>query len=235
MSEELDVRAKKYLKALSNEITYAITHLELAEKLLSYTLTHTNTVNLSPGFWSFTLTAHLDQGLLHLAKIVDTEDKSFSIYYFLRFAKNNISIFSKEALDKRLSAQGVDKHFKEILLRDSPVVDIPFLGKLEQPVKKFMPEIRNLRIWRNKKLAHIDEEFLSSDKLETLAKDFPLRRKETMEAIKELGEIVHTLYMIFESTDYQFGVVGVNDGLDRIFKDLTAHEKERKEKYGLKS
>lgn len=230
-----EVLAKTYLSKLTEEITLAKTHLEIAEKINGYIDTHAEAIDLAPGFWSFTRSAHIDEGLMTLSRLIDKRidrrNESFTLYYFLDFINSNPSLFSKSTFQNRLEGEA-DPYLISIVFKTLPDNVISESVELNKTIdEQFAVLFENLKVWRDKYLAHTDLHFLKSGELETLSGDYPIIREQAFDAINKIGELVDRLSIAFNGVTNTYSVGGLIQALDGIISDLAEYEVERKKRW----
>lgn len=150
----------KYYEKLIWETLYARAHLKLGERLENFKDDYHDELIQAPHFFTFTIRAHFDDSLMILSRILRRQRKALTISRFLDFVEQNSEIFSKEAFSQRMIGKS---NYKYEINSHTPITTKE-IKEDRQKLTDLQDTVRNLVTWRDKILAHIDEEFLVSDK-----------------------------------------------------------------------
>lgn len=198
---------QKYYDRLIMEALHARAHLNLWERFEKYKATsYIDELNQARYFFNFTIKAHLDDVLVTLSRILDRHKEALSIWKFLSFAEKNREIFSTQAFNQRMIKKpDYDKYWAEshkpITLKEIEE-DRQKLGSLEQTVN-------NLTAWRNKVVAHIDRQFLLSDKI--VSEEYPMQLQQLQEVVTTLFPILNRYSGAYNSSSYATSYPGEDD------------------------
>jgi hypothetical protein len=133
----------------------------------NYLAGHSDILNVSSAFFSFTLRSHLDSAFLHLARLVDQHRDAAGVDYLLRVAESHSTKFvhassavvTKSVLDDRTALAGLSRSIDAVVVR------------------------------RDKQLAHLDKAMLT--KPASIEADTAITYKEADELFVALSEIVN--------------------------------------------
>lgn len=138
------------ISALATDVMYARFHLDLLHIIWRARGQYTPEFAQSPWFWRLTEGAHLEAGLVKLARAYDTEDKGLHLSSWLDTIAENVSIFSEESFRARLAGNP----FVESLANRIRVPDQDQLAKDRESVSMGDPDVKRLIVVRHNALAH---------------------------------------------------------------------------------
>ena len=143
---------KRLLEALVDELIDAHDHFRLHQDLDAAIPDYQAEFNQSAGFWTFTLSAHMDATLLRLCKAYDLYEgkPSLNLRNFLETIEANLHFFEEPNFRERLK----DNPFVDSLAADPRKPDSAQLQKDLESVSNADPLVKKLTIWRNNYFAH---------------------------------------------------------------------------------
>jgi len=182
----------KYHDKLRSELNNISEHFEISENLAKLGSNYVPEINVAPTFFMLTLDAHRFATLMGINRMLDTDPHHLSLYKFLRFIKDNLSLFSDNNFQDRLQRMG---SFNELALRDrSPVSDETIDGDIQ---KLHDLPIPNVRRWRNEVLAHIQAvSVLQGVKISTR---YPVKMAQIEHAIATMHKMLNFYYLNYQS------------------------------------
>lgn len=218
-------RFLKYHNKLREELNWAHTHHEICKTLRKHTSDYLNEMNAAPLFFSLTIDAHLFTTIMSINKLIDEHSSSsLKMTKFFKFIEDNFSIFSDESYVKHLRAKGHDDedcgHWLKIRTRithDTIVED--------RQVIKNIP-IENLKDWRDKKLAHIDEVYVLTDT--KVSQKSPITSADMDKIINTLHGILNRYLLAYDGSGWELGLpAGVSDQIVYILDSIRFHRESR--------
>ena len=231
----LDAQSKyeRYYNSIIQEIINARMHFKLYKCLQESGKDYLKELNQAPGFFNFTIKAHLDAGLMHMFKVFKRQKDSITIEEFLDFVESNLELFSTEAFSKREAGSSYKKQIKN----HCPVTPQDVKND-RYKLDGFKQVIKNLMTWRDKKYAHIDKKFALGQI--DISKDFPIKLTELEDITTNVADILNRYSRAYDSSTYivdMVGTYGVDIVLGAIRLRLEEHRKqleELKKGYSLK-
>jgi AbiU2 len=213
---------KRLLEALVDELIDARDHFRLRQGLANAIPDYSVEFNQSPGFWTMTLTAHMDATLLRLCKAYDLYDgkPSLNLRNFLETIEANLHLFDEPNFRERLK----ENAFVDSLAAHPRKPDPTQLHKDLESVNKSNPLVKKLTIWRNNYLAHRSRTSALSAK--GFAEDNPILFSE-IEALIDNGlRIVNYYSDLFSATHYaSLAADDYKQILEAVRRDLDARER----------
>jgi hypothetical protein len=189
---------QKYHDRLIQEALYARAHLELWERLEKYRATdYLDELNTAPYFFKFTTKAHLDDTLLTLSRILDRHEDSLSIWKFLNFAEQNLEIFSTQAFHQRVKQK---PNYDEDWTKSHKPITPKEINEDRQKLASLEQVISNIKKWRDKLIAHMDQDVIKTNKV--ISKEYPLKLQQLQEVIDTLFQILNRYLVAFESSSF---------------------------------
>lgn len=143
---------KRLLEALVDELIDAHDHFRLHQDLDAAIPDYQAEFNQSAGFWTFTLSAHMDATLLRLCKAYDLYEgkPSLNLRNFLETIEANLHFFEEPSFRERLK----NNAFVASLAADTRKPDTAQLHTDLKSVSTADPLVKKLTIWRNNYIAH---------------------------------------------------------------------------------
>lgn len=213
---------KKYYEKIINELINARMHFRLYKRLQEARNEYLDELNQAPGFFSFTIRAHGDAGLMSVARVLKKQRESITIWKFLDFVESNLELFSAESFTHRMNK---DERYEDRVRWHRPVT----LNDIETDKNKldeFKQVIDNIITWRDKRGAHIDEK-LALEQADNL-KEFSIKLKELEDITEAIANILNRYSVAYDSSTYvvdMLGDYGVEVVLDAVRLDLKERRK----------
>lgn len=204
---------EKYHSKLRDELNKAYTHYEICKKLREFRTSRGEEFSEALTFLGLTIDAHLFATVMSINRFIDKRQDSLKMDVFFKFVEDNLGLFSDEAYEKRL--------------RDKKMSDIECAHWMEKQVKitrgtigqdknsiKNLP-IRNLKDWRDKKLAHVDRDIVLKDV--DVMKESPVTIGEIDQIIDTLNGILNRYSLAYNGTEWIIGLPPVIPQIEYIF------------------
>ncbi len=187
-SENTNVRFERWLKQIIEELVYATCHFRVWEQLWPSTEDIARAENVYINFFQLTRIAHNNQLFLHINKILDRRKDSINIWRLFGVIEKN-----PDLLEQKIDIRAIKDRLN---------------------TKKEVYE--RLKVYRNKKLAHIDEEYHTSEDLRKRTKVF---LGEMREILNDLADIITEISAAYSGAIPSFETVGIDD-TTRLLKTL---------------
>jgi len=192
---EQELQFIKYHDKLRSELSNISEHFEISDNLAKLGSDYVPEINIAPTFFMLTLDAHRFATLMGINRMLDTDPHHLSLYKFLRFIKDNLSLFSDDNFQARLKQMG---RLDDLALRSrSPIT----AETIDDDIQKLhnLP-IPNVRRWRNEVLAHIQAaSVLQEIKISTR---YPVKMAQIEHAISTMHDILNFYYLNYQSTTW---------------------------------
>jgi hypothetical protein len=223
---QIEREFETYRELFRKELTRARMHFALYKLLQDAKKGYLKELNQAPVFFNFTISAHRDAGLMSLFRLLKKQEASLTLWKFLDFVDNNLSqLFSNEAFSAR-----VPKHWinEGLLSHRKP----PTRADIKDDRKKlaeFKEVIDHLITWRDKQVAHIDEQVALSQI--NIAQKFPIKLTKLEDLTMLMVDIINKYSTAYDSSTYAVDIVPQPEGYgtNRILEALRLELKQREE------
>ena len=218
---KLESKYEKYYNSIIREMINARMHLRLYKRLEEAREGYLKELNQAPGFFSFTIKAHLDAGLMHVFRVIKKQRSSITIWKFLDFVDSNLEpLFSRDAFSSR---KGKDSFYEDRVTGYRAVTTEDVKNDREK-LDEFKQVIENIITWRDKKGAHIDEKFAL--KQIDVSKDYPVTLKELEDITMVIADILNRYSAAYDSSTYAVDMPG-DYGVQVVLDAIRLHLEER--------
>ena len=197
-----DERFLAYYDKLREEINTAYTHYEICKYLRE--IMHTRRAEFSEAltFFSLTMNSHLFSTVMSINRFIDLHRDALHLDVFFEFIRNNLSLFSAEAYKKRLLDSGVDNEECEHWVNIHRDITMEMVEQDKAKVESL--PVHNLKVWRDKKLAHIEKDLVT--KSVDIMKEFPVTVQEIDTIISTLHEILDRYRIAYDGAQWILGL-----------------------------
>jgi hypothetical protein len=172
-------------------------------------------------FFSLTTTANLFETVMSINRFIDMHRDSLHLDTFFNFVQNNLDLFSTEAFKRRLSEKGYDKEYCEDFGRIHKPITKETIVRDKAKIESL--PIRNLKGWRDKKLAHIEKRFVAKD-IDVLKK-YPLTVTEIDDVLRTLHEILDRYRLAFDGVGWVLGLPPTKPQIEHIMDSLEVNRR----------
>lgn len=227
MSQETITSEKRfilYYDRLRDEINHAYTHHEISKTLNEFRRTHRSEFSVAITFLQLTIYAHLYEAIMTICRFIDKPSKSLHLDNFFKFINNNLSLFSSESYKARLAAKGHDEEYCEDFVRRHQDITTDMVQ--EDKVKIESLPINNLKIWRDKKLAHIERELVLKET--DIAKQYPIKIQDIDDILSTLHDILNKYRGAFDGVEWVLGLPSTKHQIAYIFNAISQYTQARK-------
>jgi hypothetical protein len=225
-SISLEEQFMKYHNKLRDELNLAYTHHEICKTLRELMKNYLDEFNVAPAFFALTIDAHLFATIMSINRFIDDHANAFKLSKFFKLIEQNPDVFSDEAYRRHLKDKGYDdedcKHWLENRVR----LTSDAIKKDEKIIEKL--PVKNLKDWRNKKLAHIDELYVLTDA--KISKMSPITSADIDQIIHTLHEILNRYLLAFDGSGWAIGspACGVSDQIEFILGSIRFSKKSKR-------
>lgn len=208
----------KYHDRLRDELNRAYTHHEICKTLKMLTSSYLNEINTAPSFWGLTIDAHLFATIMSINRFIDEHARAFRMKTFFTFIEKNFNIFSDEAYEKRLRNKGYDDQDCIYWLKNRTKVTHDIIERDKETIENL--PARNLKDWRDKKLAHIDEIYVLTDA--TVSQESPITSADIDQIIGTLHDVLNRYSSAYDGSGWAIGApaAGTSDQIVRILDSI---------------
>ena len=185
-------RLTKWRQALANELIEAHTHFYIWEQLWP-TEEAVPALNRFRVFFKMTRNAHVEQFILHVAKVTEHRKDSINLWRLL---------------------DAVEQHPNIV-----PRISTPEVRQQRAHLEADKDILRSIRTHRNKRIAHVDEHNSWPDS--PIWQDNRVLFGSAKKLLQDLEDIFNTLSIAHDGQSWSFKPVGADD-TSRLLKDLAA-------------
>jgi N-dimethylarginine dimethylaminohydrolase len=107
------------------------------------------------------MNATLFATVMSINKFIDSHRDSLHLDVFFEFIKNNLNLFSATAYKKRLLDQGRDSEDCEHWVKLHTDITAAMVDQDKAKIESL--PVHNLKVWRDKKLAHIERNLVTKN------------------------------------------------------------------------
>lgn len=216
----------KYHARLRNELNLAYTHHEISRTLKTLMSTYLNEINEAHSFFGLTIDAHRFATVMSINRFIDKHATAFKMEKFFRFIEQNLDIiFSDEAYMKHLRDKGYDDEDCKYWLKKRTKVTHHTIRKDKETVKNLPAQ--NLKDWRNKKLAHIDETYVLTDA--EVSQESPITSADIDQIISTLHEVLNRYLLAHNGSEWIIGSpsAGISNQIVYVLDSIRFHRKSK--------
>lgn len=205
-----------YYDKLREELNTAYLHYEIAKLIRDAKNTHREEYSEALTFFELTMLSNFFTTIMGIGRFIDKRSDSLSLDLFFGFVKDNLTLFSTKAYKNRLLAQGRDNEDCKHWVQLHKDITATLVDQDKEKIKKL--PIDNLRIWRHKKLAHIEEAFVT-DNIKVSDK-FPILIHDVDEILVTLHKILNRYRIAYDGVEWIIGLPPVKYQIEYIFNAI---------------
>ena len=154
----------------------------------------------------------------------DTSNDTLQLDFLFKFVRDNLDLFSVEAYKKCLLERGTSPEDCEHWAKRHISITEKIVDEDAKRIRNL--PITNIKRWRNKKLAHLDEQL--TRKNIDIMKDYPVTVREIDDIIDTIHEILDRYRVSFDGISWKLGLPDTENQLDYIMDALQSHRESRK-------
>jgi hypothetical protein len=212
----LDERFLAYYDKLRDELNTAYTYYEISKTLREIKSTRRAEFSEALTFLSSTLDATLFSTVMSINRFIDSHRDSLHLDVFFEFIRNNLNLFSATAYKKRLLDKGRDSEDCEHWVKLHKDITTEMVEQDKKKVESL--PVHNLKVWRDKKLAHIEKDLVI--KSVDVMKNFPVTVQEIDTVISTLHEILDRYRIAYDGTQWILGLPPTRHQIEYIMNAI---------------
>ena len=221
-----DERFLAYYDKLREELNTAYTHYEICKYLREIRSTRRAEFSEALTFFSLTMNSNLFAAVMSINRFIDSRRDSLHLDVFFKFIRDNLSLFSATAYKKRLLARGVDSEGCEHWVKLH--IDITAEMVEEDKAKIKSLPVHNLKVWRNKKLAHIEKDLVTKNV--DIMKVFPVTIQEIDTILITLHDILNRYRIAYDGVEWILGLPPTKLQMEYIMDAISFYRQSRRER-----
>lgn len=218
-----DERFLAYYNKLRDELNTAYTHYEICKSLRELKSTRRTEYSEALTFFSLTMNSNLFATIMGVNRFIDSRRDSLHLGIFFRFIRGNLSLFSTEAYKRRLIDNGVDHEDCEHWAKLHVDITAEMVDQDQERIEKL--PVDNLKIWRNKKLAHIERDFVTNSV--DIMEAYPVTISEIDIILITLHEILNRYRIAYDGVQWILGLPATTHQIEHIFDAILAQRRSR--------
>jgi len=212
-----------YYDKLRNELNTTYLHYEIAKLLRDAKNARRKEFNEALTFFELTMLSNFFTTIMSIGRFIDRSGNSLHLDLFFNFVKNNPPLFSTEAYKNRLLAQGRDNEDCEHFVQLHKDITATMVGQDKETIMNL--PIDNLRIWRHKKLAHIEEAFVTDNI--GISDNYPISIQDVDKILVTLHEILNRYRIAYDGLEWSIGLPSVKHQIEYIFNAINFQRESR--------
>jgi len=218
-----DERFLAYYDKLREELNTAYTHYEICKYLREIRSTRHAEFSEALTFFSLTMNSNLFATVMSINRFIDLHRDSLHLDVFFRFIRENLSLFSATAYKKRLLDKGVDNEDCEHWVKLHKDVTAEMIKQDKAKVESLSAHksVQNLKVWRDKKLAHIEKDLVTKNV--DIMKEFPVTIQEIDTIIITLHEILDRYRIAYDGVQWILGLPPTKYQIDYIMDAILVY------------
>lgn len=218
----------KYHEKLRSELNKAYSHYEICKYIRGLGKDYLAELNEARTFFSLTADAHLFATVMSINRFIDKSKKSLKMDVFFKFVEGNLDIFSDVDFENRLRREGrYDEHW----VREH----VPVTSDMVRQDRKRLHDlpIDNIREWRHKMLAHIEEEYVLKNV--NVMQESPVKVEEIDRIIGTLDQILNRYLVAYDGSGWDIGLPPTEHQIRYIVDAIRFRRESRDTTKGTKS
>jgi hypothetical protein len=208
-----------YMNRLRDDLNVAYSHYEIAKLLREFRQTRYSEYSEAITFFRVTQDANLFAAVMAICRFIDERTDTMQLHSFFELVRKNLDLFTTSIYRTRLVQAGMDEEDIEHWTRLHLEVTKEMMDADEAKVKN-MP-VKNLLIWRHKKLAHLDKE-LALNEID-LIQENPVTVKEIDDIFTTLDEILNKYGTAYDGKQWIIGLPPVKQEMENIMDSIKFH------------
>jgi len=210
-----------YMRQLRDELNIAYTHYQIAKSLREFRQTGHSGFHEARVFFELTQDSHLYYAILTICRFIDSRTDTIQLYRLFNLIRQNLELFTTSSYRERLAKQGKDEedinYFAETHIEiTAEIVD-------EDEARLNSLPVRNIIIWRHKKLAHLDEETALEGT--DLFRNNPITVSEIDDIFTAFDEILNRYGIAYDGASWAIGFPGVDRQVEMLMDALAFYGK----------
>lgn len=213
-----------YMDRLRDELNIAYTHYEISKSLRGFRQTRLSEFSEAITFFQITQNANLFAAVMAICRFIDERTDTMQLHSFFELVRNNLDLFTTSVYKMRLARKEMDEEAIEHWVQLHVEVTKETVNMDEANVKSL--PVKNLILWRHKKLAHLDKE--RALKEIDLMQENPVTVKEIDDVFMLLDEILNRYSIAYDGVQWLIGLPPVKQQMEYIMDSIKFHRESRK-------
>lgn len=221
-----DERFLAYYDKLRDELNTAYTYYEISKALREIKSTRRAEFSEALTFLSLTLNATLFSTVMSINRFIDSHRDSLHLDVFFEFIRNNLNLFSATAYKKRLLDKGMDSEDCEHWVKLHTDITAEMVTQDKARIESL--PVHNLKVWRNKKLAHIERNLVTKNV--NIMKVNPVTIHEIDKILITLHEILDRYRLAYDGVQWILGLPPAKPQIEYVMDAISYYRQSRKER-----
>lgn len=221
-----DERFLAYYDKLRDELNTAYTYYEISKALREIKSTRRAEFSEALTFLSLTLNATLFSTVMSINRFIDSHRDSLHLDVFFEFIRNNLNLFSATAYKKRLLDKGMDSEDCEHWVKLHTDITAEMVTQDKAKIESL--PVHNLKVWRNKKLAHIERSLVTKNV--NIMKVNPVTIQEIDKILITLHEILDRYRPAYDGVQWILGLPSAKPQIEYVMDAISYYRQSRKER-----
>jgi hypothetical protein len=215
-----------YYDRLREEINKAHTYYEIYKCLRKISVTRGAEFSEALTFFSQTMNATLFATVMSINRFIDSHRDSLHLDAFFKFIKDNLNLFSAAAYEQRLLDKGTDREDCEHWVKLHTDITAEMVDQDKAKIESL--PTHNLKVWRDKKLAHIERNLVVKDI--DVMKVNPVTIQQIDRIIITLHEILDRYRIAYDGVQWILGLPSAKPQIEYIMDAISFYRQSRKER-----
>jgi len=221
-----DERFLAYYDKLRDELNTAYTYYEISKTLREIQSTRHAEFSEALTFLSSILNATLFSTVMSINRFIDSHRDSLHLDVFFEFIRNNLNLFSATAYKKRLLDKGMDSEDCEHWVKLHTDITREMVDQDKAKIESL--PVHNLKVWRNKKLAHIERNLVTKNV--NIMKVNPVTIQEIDKILITLHEILDRYRLAYDGVQWILGLPPAKPQIEYVMDAISYYRQSRKER-----
>ena len=221
-----DERFLAYYDKLRDELNTAYTYYEISKTLREIKSTRRAEFSEALTFLSSTLNATLFSTVMSINRFIDSHRDSLHLDVFFEFIRRNLNLFSATAYKKRLLDKGMDSEDCEHWVKLHTDITREMVDQDKAKIESL--PVHNLKVWRNKKLAHIERNLVTKNV--NIMKVNPVTIQEIDKILITLHEILDRYRLAYDGVQWILGLPPAKPQIEYVMDSILYYRQSRKER-----
>lgn len=221
-----DERFLAYYDKLRDELNTAYTYYEISKTLREIKSTRHAEFSEALTFLSSTLNATLFSTVMSINRFIDSHRDSLHLDVFFKFIRNNLNLFSTTAYKKRLLDKGMDSADCEHWVKLHTDITAEMVDQDKAKIESL--PVHNLKVWRHKKLAHIERNLVTKNV--NIMKVNPVTIQEIDKILITLHEILDRYRLAYDGVQWILGLPPAKPQIEYVMDAISYYRQSRKER-----
>ncbi len=219
-----DERFLAYYDKLRSELNTAYTYYEISKALREIRSTRRAEFSEALTFLSLTMNATLFATVMSINRFIDSHRDSLHLDVLFKFISDNLNLFSATAYKRRLLDKGMDSEDREHWVKLHTDITA---GMVDQDRAKIesLP-VHNLKVWRDKKLAHIERNLVTRNV--DVMKVNPVTIQEIDKIIITLHEVLDRYRIAYDGVQWILGLPSAKPQIEYVMDAISFYRHSRK-------